>query len=322
MTEVLSIRLDDELYRSLKEIGNYQETLKEYIRFLVETEGKSSSSVKEFLNTILSGKDVKSPAYLTITMLTKGVAYSDIKTTIERATENNEEAIIASNMIVEKWDKIIKATSERPSFLRSTLSIELRKRSDYYHFLSTMREEMEKLENEHPNLFFIVAEYIYANRSDYRTRGEYMFYMDKIQNHLRRIFGEDEYESIIRGFLRCGAANINTLNTRTAFWVGMRFNEVGKKHLEEIREKRVEEKNERMEKEIGDHLFDLIISFIDTKSFKPYEKIIGTGSELFNNLDKLVQDNWILVEDGKYGTGTYVSPASINIIESYALKRI
>ena len=320
MTEVLSIRLDDELYRSLKETDNYQDALKEYIRFFVETKGKSSSSVKDFLNSILYGKDVKSPAFLTIIMLAKGVEYSDIKKTVDRATEKNEEAIIASNMIVEKWDKIIKATSEQSSFLKDTLSIELRKRSDYYQFLSTTREEMEKLEIAHPDVFYAIAEHIETNGPTNN-----MFYQDRIEYHLKRIFGEDVYESTIRGFFKSGAANIYSHNARKNHWIAMEFNDIGRKNLEEIRNKKVEEITKRMENEISDNLFNIIRLFIDTRGSKPYKKSISQeeASQSLENLDKLVMDKWILVEGDEYGGYcTYLSPTSMSIIEGYALKRI
>jgi len=183
---------------------------------------------------------------------------------------------------------------------------------------------MEQLENEYPDLFYLFAEYVHANKPTYRNRGEYMFYIDEIHNHLKRIFGKDEYERIIRGFLKCGAANIYTHMAKKNFWVAMEFNKIGKKYLEEIREKRREEKSKRMEMEMKGHLFNLIKSFIDTTGYKPYAKTIAAeeANKLLDNLDKLVRDNWILVEDGKYGTTTYITPTSINMIESYALKML
>ena len=97
---------------------------------------------------------------------------------------------------------------------------------------------------------------------------------------------------------------------------------LGKTLIEALKKARKQSK--RMEMEMKGHLFNLIKSFIDTTGYKPYAKTIAAeeANKLLDNLDKLVRDNWILVEDGKYGTTTYITPTSINMIESYALKML
>ncbi len=337
MSEVFSIRLDEKVYLGLKDIQYANDRVEEYINFLVETEGTGPTTVKDFLDSVLSSNDIDSIEYLFVNMLANGKCFNsnfEYDTNIGLLTKGKgieKERII---QIHNKWLSFMDDYSTPQSVLAEVLHMELRKRDDYQSFLDIMKERMGELFGKFPKLSFILSEYVYSNKYfDYREEFHLKdFESGNVEEYLKKYFPE-EYEALIIGLLESGAAFFLTTGPRKNREQQLRFCKLAYELLSNHRLEKFVKMTEHLSEEIDDDLFKDLKFFVDLKQDRPHAKEFSVNDRkvLFDeHLEDLVTNHWVLVRS-KFlyrtsgqgeGKEVWLTPAALEVIKNFALKRI
>lgn len=308
--QVISLRIDEDLYGRLKEFPDYPDKIRECIKeFLNRVEQEMGSLIESYLNEFLKGRTVNSPVYRCICLKANNPYESVDRSTIKRDLDYSGELELVANLIDEKWGRIIKAHPHNISNLSEELKNSFYNREDYSEYLTWMKNEIYKIEHDEPELFHIVADFIYGKNS-LRNDDEYVR-----ENVLNKIYGDGKYKKIIDRFFTCGAARY--LHAKK--WSAVTFDDNAREYIEEIRKKRKGKAWTQMKKELNDDLFNIIGNYFDSHvGYEPYRKENNLDEKDFNDVRRLIKGHWILFNH----SSTYLSPTSIDLIKSYALKKI
>ena len=308
---VISLRIDEELYERLREFPDYPEKIREYIKkFINRAETEMNTIIENYLNEFLKGRKVDSPVYRCISLKVYNSYESVDRQTIKRYIDYSGEMELVANLIDEKWEKIVKKYPQNISYLIQMLKNSFYNREDYSKYLKWMKNEISKIEQDEPELFHIVGDFIHEQKL-LMSDDEYI--RKKV---LDQIYGDGKYENIINRFFTCGSAQYHYANK----WSGIKFDDNAREYIENIRKEREESKREQMEKELNDELFDLIGNFYnpDSSVYERYKKENKFDEKSIKDVSRLIKDHWILFDH----SNTYLSLTSMNLMKTYALKRI
>ena len=321
MTQVISFRLDDELYRSLRDIPDHQDMIKRYIEYLADTKGKISRSIDKFLDNYLKGKEVDSPVYRFIHIIaTAGyIKRWDYSRTIAQYDDLTDEAKLVADTILNEWLEIREKNHSHYNILQEELKAILYNRPQYQQFLAWMRKKITELIERNPEFWYIISDLIhqkYDGKSEYLIIDEEM--LEEMRTRLDPLFGQGTIDGWIKNLFNAGAAQRYYHDARKNQWDSIEINRRALDEIRHFRESKVKQIQERLATSLTDDFFEKLRGYFDSKGIEPYEKEDGFEGKDTDEIKTVILKNGIIFRK-KY---THLSPTAIDIVKSYALKKV
>lgn len=321
MTQVLSIRLDDELFRSLREIPEHQEMIKRYTEFLADTHGKITRSIDKFLDTYLGGKEVTSPVYRFIHLIATAryIKRWDYSRTIELYDDLTSEAKLVADTIINEWFEIREKNIYHSSMVQEELKATLYNRTQYQQFLAWMRKNVKEMTEQNPDFWYIISDLLYQKddgKSEYLIIYEEM--LEDMKIILNPLFGKGTIDGWVKQLINSGAAQRYYHDARKNQWDSIEINRHALDEIRFYRESKITEIQERLAASLNDELFEILKGYFNSRVTEPYEKENGFEGKNPDEIKTVILNNWITFRN-KY---THLSPTAIDVVKSFALKKV